>query len=339
MTADPILTICIPIGPGHEQIAERAKDSVRNQSVPVRGDAFFDPEGRGAGYARNQLLARVKTPYVAFLDADDYLLPTFAERMLLHQAEIEAQGKYTYSGYRCPEWDKDNKPTGGAVDVIPPDECYCPETHYQVHLITALLRTDWARAVGGFDETLPGSEDTDFFLKLHVAGHCGVLLPEILLFWDINGENRRGRRFFFNPDKAQIMRSIIERYPVEHMSCCGGNPVLPNGPSGERQNGDIQARVLGPAFIVYVGRGTGRKYENVGYGQIVWASPLDVDADPSRFQRYTPPPPPKDNVAESAEQIADFMQTQASPEVKPQQAQVKRVNGHDLAKMAGFEDE
>lgn len=337
--SDPILTICVPVGPGHEDIANRAKDSVRAQTVPVRGDAYYDTEGKGAGYARNQLLARVQTPYVAFLDADDYLLPEFAERMLQHQATVEAQGKYTYSGYRAPEWDKNSKPTGGLVDVIPPDECYCPDSGYQVHLISALFRTEWAQAVGGFDESLPGSEDTDFFMKLHVSGHCGVLLPEILLFWDINGENRRGKRFYFNPNKAQIMQEIIGRYPRENMSCCGGNPVLPNGPAGERQNGDIQARVLGPTFIVYVGKGTGRVYENVGYGQIVWASPLDVDADPTRFQRYAPPPPTPEKPAQTVTEIAEFMQNQAQPEVKAQQAQVKRVNGRDIAKMAGFKDE
>jgi glycosyltransferase involved in cell wall biosynthesis len=336
--SDPILTICIPIGPGHEAIAERAKDSVRQQTVPVRGDAFYDRDGRGAGFARNQLLARVQTPYVAFLDADDYLLPNFAERMLLYQAQIEPQGKYGYSGFNVPEWDDNDQPTGRILEAFPAGECYCPETNYSVHLITALIPTTWARAVGGFDETLIGSEDTDFFMKLHLAGHCGALLSEVLLFWDINGENRRGRRFHFNPDKARIMGEILGRYPKENMSCCGGNPVLPNGPAGERQNGDIQAQVLGPAFIVYVGRGTGRLYENVGYGQIVWASPLDVDADPMRFRRYVPNPAPMPTqVATTAADIAAFMENQPKP--TPQAPPVKRVNGKEIARMAGFEDE
>lgn len=337
---DPILTICIPIGPGHEKIADRAKDSVRAQSVPVRGEAFFDPDGKGAGYARNKLLERVQTPYVAFLDADDYLLPNFAERMLLHQARIEGEGKYGYSGYRSPEWDNNNKPTGGLVDVIPPEQCYCPDTGYQVHLICALIRTDWARAVGGFDESLPGSEDTDFFMKLRLSGHCGALLPEILMFWDINGENRRGRRFHFNPKKNEIMQSIVGRYPRENMSCCGGNPVLPNGPAGERQNGDIQAQVLGPTFIVYVGKGTGRIYENMGYGQLAWVAPADVDADPVRFKRYVAPAeqaPLPEHVAQSSAEIAAFMEQQTP--VQTQHATVKKIDPKQIAKMAGYEEE
>lgn len=336
---DPILTICIPIGPGHEEIANRAKDSVRAQTVPVRGDAFYDPEGRGAGYARNQLLARVQTPYVAFLDADDYLLPAFAERMLLHQASIEPQGKFGYSGFNVPEWDEHDQPTGKILEAFPSEECYCPETNYSIHLITALLPTAWARAVGGFDETLIGSEDTDFFLKLHAAGHCGALLREVLLFWDTNGENRRGRRFHFNPDKARIMTTILGRYPRERMACCGGNPVISNEPAGARQSGDVLAQVLGAQFIVYVGKGTGRIYENQGHGMIVWAAPDDVYADPKRFRPYTPPEPQAPlptQVATTAADIAAFMENQMKP---PQAPAPKRVNGKDIMKLAGFADE
>src|SRR5512146_417934 len=76
------ITVVIPIGPGHADIARRAIASVETQTERCALLPIYDPDGRGAGWARNQGLAKVSTPFVVFLDADDWLDPAFADRTL-----------------------------------------------------------------------------------------------------------------------------------------------------------------------------------------------------------------------------------------------------------------
>jgi hypothetical protein len=49
------------------------------------------------------------------------------------------------------------------------------------HAVTALIPTEHALNVGGFNEQLPVFEDWDFYCKLAVAGVCGVRIAQPLL--------------------------------------------------------------------------------------------------------------------------------------------------------------
>ncbi|KKK94385.1 hypothetical protein LCGC14_2683370, partial [marine sediment metagenome] len=55
----------------------RCADSVRKQTAEVRHLHMIDSDGKGPAYIRNKLLEQVRTKFVVFLDADDYLEPTF----------------------------------------------------------------------------------------------------------------------------------------------------------------------------------------------------------------------------------------------------------------------
>lgn len=270
----PDLTIAIPIGPGHEKFAEKAKQSVREQTIEVTGLALGDPTGNGAGWTRNRLLAQVQTPYVAFLDSDDWIEPNFADIML--QAIRQADTKYVYSGWF------EEYPPNGAKPVSPPVKCYCFDNDWQVHLVTAIVPTEWAKQVGGFDETLPGMEDTDFFHKLHEVGHCGLAINNPLIHYSYGG--RRSLAFQKRPDYYEIKERIGKRYHKESMSCCGGTPIINSNPGNERQEGDVLAHALGSALVT-VGRQSRRIYPRAGYGALLWVDPRDIDADPMRFKR------------------------------------------------------
>ena len=71
------VSIVIPVATYHKDLAARALASVQVQTAPCIPIVIQDTEGRGAGWARNQGLAQVQTPYVVFLDADDEITPTF----------------------------------------------------------------------------------------------------------------------------------------------------------------------------------------------------------------------------------------------------------------------
>jgi len=117
---------------------------------------------RGAAPARNRGLALCRTPFVMFLDSDDELTDTALdtiEKHLFGRSEV---------GMVC-----------GAVHVVRQDgsrNVSYPDASAGVpwarlsHLAGSFaVRTDLALAVGGYDETLSLSENTDFILRLAEA--------------------------------------------------------------------------------------------------------------------------------------------------------------------------
>src|SRR5574342_931428 len=109
----PNATVVIPVAPYHEAVAERSIASVRAQTVPTTLVVVHDTERRGPGWARNQGLAEVQTPYVVFLDADDWLEPQFVERTL----RVRKVARYVFT-----DWYEDE-----AVKAAP-DKPWCGGT-------------------------------------------------------------------------------------------------------------------------------------------------------------------------------------------------------------------
>jgi hypothetical protein len=259
----PDVTIIIPVGPGHKTLAERAAASVRAQTVKVEALAIFDREGRGPGHARNRGLARVTTPYVVFLDADDWIAPTFVERAL----RAMQPNRYVYT-----DWYE------GETVKTAPEKPWCGGTW---HVITALIPTEMARAVGGFDETLPGAEDTDFYLKLTTRKWCGIRLGEPLFHY--GAEGTRAKTFKASPDEQRVMKMISERYGGK-MGCCGVGTSEDLPPAGEKQDGDVLARAMWGGNRREMGRVTGRIYPRVGNNATAWVDPRDIQAAPTLWQ-------------------------------------------------------
>ena len=133
---EPVISVVIPVGPGHEKDVINALDSLEAQTlrkweavvvfdcdtgveiedgVSVGDPAMIRPEiqylldahpycrwwataeRRGPGYARNRGVELARAPFVLFLDADDHLYPKALERML---ETWEEQGEaIIYSDY------------------------------------------------------------------------------------------------------------------------------------------------------------------------------------------------------------------------------------------------
>jgi hypothetical protein len=306
----PDVTVIIPIGPGHEALAERAAASVRAQTVKVEALAIFDRERRGPGNARNRGLARVTTPYVVFLDADDWLDPKFVERALI----AIKPNRYVYT-----DWME------GQNAKEAPTKPWCGGTW---HVITTLLPTEMARAVGGFDETLPGAEDTDFYLKLTTRKWCGIRLPEPLFHY--GDEGTRAKTFKASPDERRVMQLISERYGGQ-MGCCGNGTGEELPPAGEKQSGDVLARAMWGGNRRERGRITGREYPRVGNGATAWVDPRDIQAAPTLWQEVVSIETPVDMpyVLNGLDAVAQAIMPKASftPAVEPVQVQpdVSRV--------------
>lgn len=265
-----MLTFVTPVGPYHETLAERAIASVRAQSVACQHVVVYDREGRGAAWARNEGLRRVITPFVSFLDADDWLEPEFAEKCLL---------AYDGRRYVFTDW---------VTDQVIEAPCRPWDGRGAHHIITTLLPTVWVKRIGGFDETTY-AEDSDFYWKLTRAGLCGMRLPEALFHYGRGG--RRARALHDRPDRDDIMRAIVARYEglsmAEDCNGCGGMPNV-NLPGASA--GDVMATTLWHGTRAERGRMTGRLYRG-GWGEAIPVDPRDIDAAPHLFSRVVELPP------------------------------------------------
>jgi len=122
---EPLISVIIPIGPGHKQHVFNALDSLESQTLrkweailiddaPDETEWTFDgvpnmieaypyariiqtPGGKGSGYARNRGVEQARASLIIFLDADDNLLvPDALEKMLTAWNET---GMAVYSDY------------------------------------------------------------------------------------------------------------------------------------------------------------------------------------------------------------------------------------------------
>ncbi|MFN7021993.1 MAG: glycosyltransferase, partial [Phycisphaerales bacterium] len=116
--------------------------------------------------------------FVVFLDADDYLEPTFASSLA---RAIEADGGAGGSSHAYCQERLVDKAFG--VWAVPEwDPVLLLVTN--LHPVTALIRAEWFARVGGFDESMrEGYEDWEFWIRLSSMGGRGVRVREPLFNW------------------------------------------------------------------------------------------------------------------------------------------------------------
>jgi hypothetical protein len=265
---NPLATIIIPFANYHNQLVHRAIASAKAQTFPV--DIISAPSFPGPAKLRNAPLnpeLNICTPFVVFLDADDVLAPTFVEECI----RAYETGKYVYTRWR----------EGSQIRSAKP----CPFLNGSAHIVTTLYPTECFKALGGFDESLPGNEDIDFYLRSIAHGICGIHLEKVLVDRP-EDSGRRSKEYIERPDYLQIKDDVIRRNGgiVTLMGCCGqpGAPA-PQNP-GEKQPGDVLAQTLWMGMRSENGRSTGRMYIG-GNGNMLYMSPDDIKAAPELFRQ------------------------------------------------------
>lgn len=288
----PELTFVIPVATYHKDLAARAIASVRAQSLPCELVVIEDTAGHGAGWARNQGLQQVTTPFVSFLDADDTLSPKFAEMcLLMWKPERYVYTDWYVAGYHykapspCNLWTTRHYKERPAD--IPDHELQQVNgewIHKTYHLITTVLPVAIVRQIGGFDEQLPAVEDTDFGIRLRLAGVCGIHVKEALLTY--NGDGQRSLALQRNPAVDAITSTYLkERYGSQvFMGCCGGNEGIPVTPGNDRQDGDILVMPTWTGNKPIYGAASGRFYgARIGGQKPLWIDPADYIAMQGMF--------------------------------------------------------
>lgn len=289
----PLVSVIIPIGPGHEDLVIDAIDSVeaqtfRNWEVIVINDTgkplpplpawvrivdmggrpadqpaylmFMSGPNAGVSAARNAGIAAARGLLFLPLDADDYLMPDCLERMV---EWWKHQGPKTvvYSDFwQTPE----DGSTGMSVGLSRDFEDGRPLLQGAIHSVTALTPIAAWREVGGFASNVPW-EDWDFHLKIYAeAGYCGQRLAAPLWVYRKHTGKRRldryDRREAGKKDVLQRWGDYIEGRKMPGCSSCGNRTILPFSMGGIEQSRAMrqpEGPKDGMTLIDYVGRFNG----------------------------------------------------------------------------------
>ena len=259
-----LLSFVVPVAPYHLDLIGRAQAQVLKQSIPCAFIPVIDHDGRGAGWARNRGVERVETPFVSFLDCDDYLDPLFAETMLSYYKP----GHYVFSDFYM---------SGEVVEIPEVNDLKDDKGH---HLINCVMHTDIFRQTGGFDETRH-LEDTRFWAKCLFRGVCGIRCPLPLV--EYTGDGQRSKLARSNPQWVADYWQIFEEYPSMCKSC--GRTVKTVENKGVPQPGDVLVMALWGGNRVEKGVVSRRQYPRTGNGKELWVDPRDAAARPDLFRR------------------------------------------------------
>lgn len=221
---EPLVSVIIPVGPGHERLVVDALDSIAAQTddrweaivVNDTGEPLdlagfpwakiVTTGGRqGPAIARNMGIAKATAPYLAFLDADDWLMPEFIARTL---PIIQKERGYVY----C-DWFQINKDATWERKECPEyDMTALMETGF-FHAITGLYpRAAILETIGGFDPEAGGWEDWDFAFAMATAGICGTRIAEPLFCYRYWSGQRREQGVAKGKGNAATMRRKWHAY-------------------------------------------------------------------------------------------------------------------------------
>jgi len=232
----PLISVIIPVGPGHAPYVIDALDSLIAQDLQAWEAIVVNDTGEplavagapyaqvvstggqtGPGNARNVGLAVARAPLTLFLDADDWLVPGSLRVLLERYAHGDAG--YVYSDWLAVEG---RTVTPHTSDVATPDRLLQGLSHP----VTVLIATDDAVQVG-FDAAIRGWEDWEFFLRATIVhGICGERVALPLLAYRLQTGTMRQKS---QDERAAILDDLKTRYrdytggTTPMATCCGGN--------------------------------------------------------------------------------------------------------------------
>jgi glycosyltransferase involved in cell wall biosynthesis len=168
---------------------------------------------RGQAAARNRGVALAQGRYIAFMDHDDYW---HAERLARGICALEQRLECALVYSDVELTDESGAVTQGALLASQGDhpklslrECLSRDLYIVPSSVT--LRRSVFEELGGFDESLRGYEDEEFFLRL-IARYSVEYLPEPLVQWRRHaGGATHSRRFY--ESRILYLRKLLAAFP------------------------------------------------------------------------------------------------------------------------------
>ena len=229
---DEVISVIIPVFNGERFLAE-ALDSVFAQDyrpieVIVVDDGSGDRSGeiadsypgvkvltqdhRGLPAARNAGIAAATGEFIAFLDADDIMLPIKLRTQTDYMREHPDVG-CTLGGWESFGADIDREvhklppPPEAAVDAMDPEAI----VHLRGGGITAVIRRGALDKVGYFDTSFDFAEDLDWLFRLRDSGVTTMILPDILARKRVHSSNMTSDREAAQGGWLRFLKGVAER--------------------------------------------------------------------------------------------------------------------------------
>lgn len=253
--AYPVVSIIVTCGPGHKHYLQDALDSIQAQSytdwecvvvndtgaewpADIMGAPWAKvvnmPGNKGAAAARNAGYKHIHGKLVVWMDADDYWMPWYLEKMvgsaevndgvifsdLLLQTSPSEFKVYRYDEFDCSRVAVSFRYPGTSV-LIP-------------RKITEQVR---------WDESCPGMEDWDFAIQIHDKGFCAYRLPEPLFVYRTYSSTKREKDHGMINEIVNYMDEKWSKYRKDGvpMGCGCGQKSLPRLPvSAMTASGNFQ---------------------------------------------------------------------------------------------------
>lgn len=191
-------------------VDDGSRNDARSSVLPFGNSVFYiRQEHAGVSAARNKGVRASRGDLICFLDADDLL----HEDKLRLQVDIlrkrpeidlcDCQSRYFWSE----ELVESGQPSS---DPRYEHEFWQRITHG--HISTWLVRREVFDRVGGFDDNLQFSEDTDWYLRFRDAGGKMATLPQILTYRRLHHRNvTAGSREDQSRDLARVLKASRDR--------------------------------------------------------------------------------------------------------------------------------
>lgn len=205
----PLVSFVVPVGDKHRFLLQDAIESVVGQTHPAWEIIVVDDTTDGdvadtgafpyrlaypyvkwvrnlqrgnVSAARNLGVASSRGKHLCFLDADDYLLPTFLRDTLLIIEQCKEDSVLVYTDWISKPDGEEHKAENWNVDRL---------LDHALFAVTFVHPRSSFDAVGGFSEDIELWEDWDYTIKLAKEGYVGIRVPKPLFAYRYDTGRRR----------------------------------------------------------------------------------------------------------------------------------------------------
>lgn len=186
-----------------QEILRACGDKIRWETQP----------NQGAPVARNRGVELANGEYIKFLDADDLLLPDCLERQIAQALQLSPDRKAIVygdalridrSGQALPSYAL--SPRQPDQDPIAHILAQCPLTSCPLH------RRDYLLEIGGFDPSLPRSQEHDLHLRLVLSGVEFVHYPGAVYQYREYQDGDRISNRAYSKKGAMLHYNILQKH-------------------------------------------------------------------------------------------------------------------------------